>query len=85
MQNCNKKDGHPGRSKKSEKGQKVCKKHQKIVEIPKDTDRDPRRAENCQKNTILCHLTQENASEDPEERSIISKVTPKTLKTAKEH
>ena len=82
-------NGRPSRSLKSKKkDEKVPKKPRnprKTLESPEDSVRDPRRAENCQKNAVLCHLAQENA---PEERRIFSKVpkprnegTQKTLKT----
>ena len=66
-----------GPQKAREKGQKMQQKTPEppnTLEIPKDSVRDPRRAENCQKNAVLCHLAQENA---PEERRIVSKVTQK--------
>ena len=63
---------------KSEKEDKKCNKKprnpRKALEIPEDSVRDPRGAENCQKNAVLCHLAHENA---PEERRIFSKVTQK--------
>ena len=55
-----------------QKRQKKCKKMpgtpRKTLEIPEDSVRDPRKAENCQENAVSCHLTQENA---PEERYCI--------------
>ena len=53
-----------------QKRQKSAKKQepQKTLEIPEDSARDPRKAENCQENVVSCHLTQENA---PEERYCI--------------
>ena len=71
-------NGRPSRTLKSEKKDENPWNPRKTLEIPEDSVRDPRRAENCQKNEVLCHLAQENA---PEERRIFSKVTKITLKT----
>ena len=61
---------------KKKKTRKKRKKNE-ILEIPKDTDRDRRKTGDRRKNTVLCRLTQENATKDPEERRILSKVCSK--------
>ena len=60
-----------GPQKSEKKDEEAKKRHRnprnprKTLEIPEDSVRDPRGAENCQKNAVLCHLAQKNA---PEER-----------------
>ena len=62
---------------KSKKTQKTQKNLPETLENPEDTNTDPRKAENRRKNAVLCHLTKENASKDPEERRNLSKVCSK--------
>ena len=64
----------PKKAKKDEKAKNKTRDPRKALEIPEDSVRDPRTAENCQKNAFLCHLVHENA---PEEKRIFSNVTQK--------